>query len=133
MGFFVSLNGCSLKSKENLAAASAVPLDRLMLETDAPWCPMKRTHASAVHLETLPDSLKEIFLPISSKSFSDDKMLKGRNEPCTVGAVAWVIATLKGISIEDVMDAAWKNTSGVFGLDEPLEMTSPVDTTVPGQ
>lgn len=35
MGFHVSVNGCSLKTEENLEAASAIPLNRLMLETGA--------------------------------------------------------------------------------------------------
>lgn len=46
MGFYFSLNGCSLKTDENLRAAEAIPLDRLILETDAPWCGIRPTHAS---------------------------------------------------------------------------------------
>lgn len=33
MGFHVSVNGCSLKTEENLEAAKAIPLGRIMLET----------------------------------------------------------------------------------------------------
>jgi TatD related DNase len=31
------LNGCSLKSAENLEVVKALPIDKLLLETDAPW------------------------------------------------------------------------------------------------
>lgn len=33
MGFHVSVNGCSLKTEDNLETAKAIPLDRIMLET----------------------------------------------------------------------------------------------------
>ncbi|KAF8509936.1 hypothetical protein BU17DRAFT_55785, partial [Hysterangium stoloniferum] len=48
MGFHVSVNGCSMKTKENLDVVKAIHPDRLMLETgkiDAPWCTLTSTHA----------------------------------------------------------------------------------------
>lgn len=48
--------------------------------------------------------------------------MKGRNEPCAIGGVAWVIAQLKGVSIQEVADAAWKNTVELFGLDDIVDI-----------
>lgn len=33
-----------------------------------------------------------------------------------ISQVAYVIANVKGISVEEVCEAAWKNTVDVFGL-----------------
>jgi TatD DNase family protein len=46
LGFYVSVNGCSFKEDAQLDVARSVALNRLLLETDAPWCSVKPTHAS---------------------------------------------------------------------------------------
>lgn len=52
MGFHISINGCGLKTAENLSAAATIPLERLLLETDAPWCSLTSGHASNLYLTT---------------------------------------------------------------------------------
>ncbi|KZO89655.1 Mg-dependent DNase [Calocera viscosa TUFC12733] len=121
MGFYIGLNGCSLKTEENLAVAKAVPLERLMLETaDAPWCTITTPHSSYHHLKALPTDLRQLYFPDSCKKekFVTGKTVKGRNEPCATGGVAWIVAQVKGVSIDEVATHAWKNTVGLFGLSE---------------
>lgn len=50
LGLHVGANGCSFKTEENCAVVAAIPLDRLMLETDGPWCEIRPTHAGWRHL-----------------------------------------------------------------------------------
>ena len=59
LGLFIGINGCSLRTPENCATVAGLPLDRLMLETDAPWCDMRPTHASHPHVRTHPELAKK--------------------------------------------------------------------------
>lgn len=123
MGFYIGLNGCSLKTEDNLATAKSIPIEKLMLETDAPWCSMTSTQASRQHLKSLPQSLNSLYFPQATKpeSFVYGKPVKGRNEPSAIGGVAWVISQLHGIPMESLADQVWKNTVEVFGLKELRE------------
>jgi TatD DNase family protein len=40
------VNGCSLKSKENIKVIEKIPLDKMMIETDSPYCEIRNTHES---------------------------------------------------------------------------------------
>ncbi|KZT02417.1 uncharacterized protein LAESUDRAFT_752139 [Laetiporus sulphureus 93-53] len=121
MGFHISVNGCSLKTEDNLSAAKAIRPDKIMFETDSPWCTLTSTHASKAHLVSLPASLNALYFPPANRpeAFVYGKPVKGRNEPCAIGGVAWVIHRLnEGVPFEKVTEKAWKNTVAVFGLHE---------------
>ncbi|KAI0639620.1 Mg-dependent DNase [Trametes polyzona] len=121
MGFHIGINGCSLKTADNLATTKSIRPDKIMLETDAPWCSLTSTHASKAHLNSLPPALTALYFPQATKpeSFVYGRPIKGRNEPGAIGGVAWVVHKLTdGVPFERVTEKAWKNTVEVFGLTE---------------
>ncbi|KAI9280693.1 hypothetical protein BY458DRAFT_430533 [Sporodiniella umbellata] len=87
LGLYIGINGCSLKTKENLEVVKAIPEDRLMIETDAPWCDIRPTHASYRYVEKIPEEEWNRYSPAFRKKerFQMGLMVKGRNEPCTTG------------------------------------------------
>ncbi|KAJ7783608.1 hypothetical protein DFH07DRAFT_996028 [Mycena maculata] len=119
MGLYISVNGCSLKTEENFKSAQAIRPDRILLETNAPWCSMTGGHASKQHLTSIPPSLRELYFPPSAKpeNLKAGKSVKGRNEPCAIGGVAWVMHKLLDIPLEETTEKAFKNTLELFHLD----------------
>ena len=45
-------------------------------------------------------------------------MVKERNEPAGIVQVAYAIASVKGVPVQDVCEAALRNSVAMFGLGE---------------
>lgn len=147
LGLYIGINGCSLKTEENCEVVRAIDLDRIMLETDGPWCEIRPSHEGYKYLldepkadgtdaatdgpqqtpKAAPKSKKnqpkaaavpERWKAVKKEKWVEGAMVKGRNEPCMIERVAKVVARIKGISVEEVCEAAWRNSVKVFGLDE---------------
>lgn len=159
LGLYIGINGCSFKTAENCEVVKAVRLDRLMIETDGPWCEIRPSHEGYKYLveKTIPSGqdgttsastttsaaplpqqqqqqhqsrkknqqkkapeIPDRFKVVKKEKWEDGAMIKGRNEPCTIERVAKVVAAVKGITLEEVCESAWKNTIRVFGLGETI-------------
>lgn len=165
LGFDIGVNGCSLKTEGNLDVIREIPLDRIQLETDGPWCEMRASHASAKYLvtPTPPPSppttttnysrlfkknnknninieegegrtttttsttaqapqpppvskLPQLPKAVKKEKWDKDCIIKGRWEPVGITHVAWVVARVKGVSVEELAEAAWRNSIRMFGL-----------------
>ena len=116
MGFDVGVNGCSMKTAENLDVIRALPLGHLQIETDGPWCEMRPSHVSAQHLSAAPALPRAV----KKEKWLKGAMVKGRNEPVGIAQVAYAVASVKGVAVEEVCAAAWRNSLAMFGLGEAV-------------
>ncbi|TYJ37837.1 hypothetical protein E1A91_A05G403200v1 [Gossypium mustelinum] len=74
---YIGVNGCSLKMAENLDVVRGIPVERMMIETDSPYCEIKSTHAGINFVKSLWPSKKK-------EKYDKECLVKGRNEPCLV-------------------------------------------------
>lgn len=131
LDLYVGINGCSLKTEENLAVARAVPLDRLLIETDGPWCDMRNTHASRALLtragqrngsgKSFSDVIIGQFPTCKKEKFAAGSMVKGRCEPCNIVQVLEVLYELHSDtlhSMEELADIIYANTRKLFPFPE---------------
>ncbi|WWD20111.1 hypothetical protein CI109_104586 [Kwoniella shandongensis] len=117
MGLYIGINGCSLKTPENLEVVKQIPLDKLLLETDAPWCSPTTSHASHPYLPSSdsPLVLKRVGKP---EKFQSGLAVKGRMEPADVVVIAHVVASIRGIEILSLAEQVWQNTQKLFYPNE---------------
>lgn len=52
---FISINGASLRDQSTIDSLHLIPINRLMIETDSPWCEIKKTHPSYKFLTKSPN------------------------------------------------------------------------------
>ena len=87
---------------------------------------MRPSHASAKYIidaPPLPRSVKK-------EKWTAETMVKGRNEPASISHVAHVIAKVKGISVEEVCEAAYRNSIKMFGFGEAEQQQQAPESVV---
>jgi TatD family hydrolase len=92
-GFYIGINGCSMRTEENVAVVRSIPLGRILLETDSPYCLIRKSY----HCSTFTRILKAKY-----------------NEPRHVACVAEAVANIKGISLIEVEERVYQNTTDLF-------------------
>jgi len=108
LGFCIGLNGCSLRTAENLEVVRRLPREAILLETDAPWCSIKATHAGHGFVRSTWEEVKK------PEKWEEGKCVKDRSEPCHLRQVLEVIAGCRGEDIESLAAQTTANANRVF-------------------
>lgn len=108
LGFYIGINGCSLKTDENLEVVRQLPGDRILLETDAPWCAIKPSHAGRGFVQSVWEEVKK------PEKWEEGKCVKDRSEPCHLRQVLEVVAGCRGEDLEVLAAQVYDNTTKVF-------------------
>lgn len=108
---FIGLNGCSLREQQGIEVASILPLDRIMIESDAPYCEMRPSHSSRPFLT---DFIWDIPKCVDKDRFELGKPVKSRNEPTETRRVLRVLSKLRGIEEEELSEIIYNNTLKLF-------------------
>jgi len=111
LGYFIGLNGCSMKTQNNLDVIKQLPLDKILVETDSPWCGIKPSHASYSHIKTQFTSEM-----VKKEKWISGKIVKDRNEPCTIIQICEVIHSIRGNqeSFDELCEKIYLNTKRLF-------------------
>ncbi len=118
LGLSIGVNASAFRSEAVArAVAQAVPLDRLMCESDAPWCDPRPGDwgypaAAAVLAATMPPS-------VAKEKFERGKCVLRRNEPAAVVAVFAEYCAARGVAFDSAeadaaADAIFRNTHAMF-------------------
>lgn len=62
-----------------------IPADRLLLETDSPYCDVRPSHAGKHYVSTSRQAKDK-------KKYDAGMLVKGRNEPCNIVSVFEVVS-----------------------------------------
>ena len=110
LDLYVGINGCSLKTEEGIETVRRLPLERMLLESDAPWCELRQSHAGWKYLRDwrLP------FKTVDKYKHTRDAMVKGRNEPAGTRAILEAVAGIKETSVEEVAQITWQTSTSLF-------------------
>ncbi|KAF2008760.1 Mg-dependent DNase [Aaosphaeria arxii CBS 175.79] len=112
LGLEISVNSFSFRDPDSLQMVRQAPLDKLQIETDAPWGEIQAS--SEISRTYLKNASAWTWGSKKKDKFELGKMIKERNESCAMERVALIVAGLKELSVDEVAEQAWTNSIEMF-------------------
>lgn len=119
MGMYLSINGSAFRDELlALRLCHTIPLDKLFLETDAPWCDIRKFHYGNAFIRSRPETTPK------GKPFEMGKCVERRVEPCHLIqvmeaflGVAAIGETSVSLSEEKLLNQLHQNCLTLFNWD----------------
>lgn len=83
LGLYIGINGCSFKTVENCETVKEVRMDRIMIETDGPWCEVRPSHEGYKYLIEKKDIIDAIAEGIAAQD-SESATGTGTDTPSSI-------------------------------------------------
>ena len=110
LDMYIGVTGTSFKTKENLEVIKKIPVDKLLIETDAPYCEIKSSSAAFKFVETIFKDRKK------KEKMKKGFMCKDRNEPCAIIQVLEACSKVKDINKEELAKKCYENSLNLFNI-----------------
>nr|XP_023018553.1 uncharacterized protein LOC111507483 [Leptinotarsa decemlineata] len=109
----------SLKTEENLKTVQSLPSDKILLETDCPWCEVRPSHAGY----KLISKENQAVPSVKKEKWSPHHMVKSRNEPNNIRQVFDIVSTVKQVSADEFCEKIYQNTLDLFLFDNKSNLS----------
>ncbi|KAG5876906.1 hypothetical protein JTB14_001190 [Gonioctena quinquepunctata] len=114
LGFYIGLNGCSLKTQENMNSVASLPSNRILLETDCPWCEIRPSHAG----HNLISKQNQTISSVKKEKWTPNHMVKSRNEPNNIRQVFDIVSGVRNEDPDDLCEKIHQNTLDLFSFNK---------------
>ncbi len=112
LNLYIGVTGASFRTKNIIEVVKKIPNDKLLFETDAPYCEIRSSNAAFQFVET---SFKG---RLKKEKMKKGFMCKERNEPCTMIQVLEALSKIKEIDKKELSEICYKNSLELFNLKE---------------
>ncbi|EDR26087.1 hypothetical protein, conserved [Entamoeba dispar SAW760] len=106
-GWDIGVTGNSLQTIELLNVMKQIPIERLHIETDCPYCGVKKTSAGFKYL-------KEKDFGVKVEKYQKNKYVQRRNEPSNIIDIAIIMSSIKHISLFDFVNKVYSNSMNMY-------------------
>ena len=112
LNLYIGVTGASFRTKNNIEVVKKIPNDKLLFETDAPYCEIRSSNAAFQFVQT---SFKG---RLKKEKMKKGFMCKERNEPCTMIQVLEALSKIKEIDKKELSEICYKNSLDLFNLKD---------------